>query len=494
MDEFSKGWAKVLSNWKNIVSINLYVQVTHFRLMIIIVTYIIYLLSLHYFPQPIYPQLLGTPSINMPVIFVHGVNIREGVDYSKNVATRNELIKRLILEPLGDKDDRFKQIEIVNPYWGDLGVKFSWDQATLPKIGEPASALELFEGQSLTTPNADIGFVEMIDDLDASPSALENDGSSRFKRAAEKDLPAFIEALLLPIIFSEVTLTNTTQDNAEKVGVGEALLIVAAQKVGEDDEVKAKVTAATSDDEIVDLLKIAILARFDDLAAESELVKPSPLEINFDWVPSFKDKAGEFLNRTTNAPARLASIPVLKTFRETLHQNIANFVGDGFVYLNERGDENNNPGPIVLKVLEAIRDAPRHHDQEPTIIITHSMGGNILYDILTYYAPNLSIDVWILVGGQVGLFEEMKIFQTSDKALGTPQKLSGLESQVSYWLNVYDVTDIFSFKVDPVFQDVDEDLVFNTGTSPVKSHGGYFKRPSFYRAIQRRIEEALIAS
>jgi len=60
------------------------------------------------------------------VIFIHGVATRESNDYRKECATRNELLQHFVLEPLATRGDRFKNIAIRNPYWGDLAANFRW--------------------------------------------------------------------------------------------------------------------------------------------------------------------------------------------------------------------------------------------------------------------------------------------------------------------------------------------------------------------------------
>jgi hypothetical protein len=136
-------------------------------------------------------------------------------------------------------------------------------------------------------------------------------------------------------------------------------------------------------------------------------------------------------------------------------------------------------------------ETPRSHPQEPLIVVTHSMGGNIVYDILTHFAPELEVDAWISVGSQVGQFEEMKLFRASDPGIVKPSKVRGLKPHVKYWLNVYDPVDLFGFLAAPVFRDLDEDFLFRTGAGDLQSHGAYFKRPRFYREVFSRLERVL---
>lgn len=447
----------------------------------------------------------------MPVIFIHGVNTRYDKDYVKDVAARNELIQRLVLAPLADKYPRLKQIEIVSPYWGEHGVDFAWNQASVPDV----SVLEGLGGGTSGTPKSDLEIMETLKELQATSqgttSPLESLGANDnpLKTAATKDLVRFIEAMLMPLILSEMNLLSEIenipekpqledkyrgqQENAlKKEGRLEALLSVASLEVATDPDVKKEVAKASSDEEVIKLLKKKIQTRFEKLVSppdtaptEGGLESLGPGELE-----NLKDRIGEIFDRTFNAPKRLATVAALDQFREGLHSDLSQFLGDVFVYLNERGGKN-EPGPIVSAVLHDIREAIKSKpNDEPLIIITHSMGGNILYDILTYYAPELKVDVWVSVGGQVGQFEEMKLFKNSNKEIRGPKKVAGLKP-VGYWLNVYDPADVLSFKVAPIFDAVDQDKKFLTGASALKSHGAYFKRPSFYRMLREHIEEAL---
>ena len=66
---------------------------------------------------------------------------------------------------------------------------------------------------------------------------------------------------------------------------------------------------------------------------------------------------------------------------------IATFIGDAFQYLSERGD-GSAPGPIGRTVLAALLEgsARARQSDEPLVVISHSFGGEIVYDILTHYA------------------------------------------------------------------------------------------------------------
>ncbi len=142
----------------------------------------------------------------MPAIFIHGVNTRNNEDYRKNRAARDELLQRLVLQPLAEKGKRFEHIEIVNPYWGNFGVSFWWDEASLPEV----HALENLGAENEGTPESDLELAETVKDLAGThrpgSSRLENLGTDErmFKRAAEKDLTRFVETILSPLLLSEM--------------------------------------------------------------------------------------------------------------------------------------------------------------------------------------------------------------------------------------------------------------------------------------------------
>ncbi len=436
----------------------------------------------------------------MPVIFIHGVNTRDNEDYRKNRAARDELLQRLVLQPLAEKGNRFEQIEIVNPYWGNFGVSFWWDQASLPEV----DVLENLGPENEGTPESDLELTETVKTLAGTrrsdSSRLEYLGTDErmFKRAAEKDLTRFTETILSPLLLSEMRLAEDNGVTPETEGVLQALLAMAAKEVTSNPNVKAEVIATSSDDEVMELLKEKVKARFEQLV-QDELAAPkevTPLDkqlepLGSDWLEGLKDRIGELFDRAIDAPARVASASALALFRDGLHRNFSRFLGDVFVYLNERGDKE-DPGPIISTVLKAIKTAPKHHPDEPLIIITHSMGGNILYDILTYYDTNLKFDVWVSVASQVGQFEEMKIFKASDKNVYKPNKVTGLKSHFGYWLNVYDPLDNFGFKAAPIFADVDAEVEYQTGAGTLQAHSEYFGRASFYQIVREQIEKALL--
>ena len=69
----------------------------------------------------------------MPIVFVHGVNTRNGPAYDAGVKVTKGYLKdcfggtRIGGRPLAAIKD------IAFPYWGDLGTTFAWQMASLPR-------------------------------------------------------------------------------------------------------------------------------------------------------------------------------------------------------------------------------------------------------------------------------------------------------------------------------------------------------------------------
>jgi len=441
------------------------------------------------------------------VVFVHGVNIRDGdPGYFQDLSARGALLRRLWLKPLQDKGDHFVHLEIANPYWGRHGVQFHWDHDTLPKL---ESKLDYMGGEDdEVLPLSDHEMATILRELGAGETGrsaqLDILGPSEgtIQRAATKDLRRFLEAVLAPIIMSERSLAVDDGATPEQVGVREALLMEAADDVAGDAAMPAIVAGAAGDEQVMDVLQSAVLEQFERLVRSEPsagLIAAVPAAddrqldilgtIGDAWA-DLRDRTGEFFSRAREAPRRVLSTSAIDRYRAVSHYNLTRFFGDVFVYLQHRGDRQ-SPGPIVSTVLHALTATPRSHPKEPLIVLTHSMGGNIVYDLLTHFAPDLNVDAWISVGSQVGQFEEMKLFKASNVTVGKPGKVRGLKPRVKYWLNVYDPVDLFGFLAQPVFEDVDEDLRFRTGAGDVRSHGAYFLRPRFYREVRSRLEKAL---
>jgi len=389
----------------------------------------------------------------MPMVFVHGVGVRKGPGYDGNVAARSSLIKRFCLKKIVPNWQKF---EIGNPYWGGDAAKFYWDHASIPK-----------------------GKHEQLGEQESS--------------------------LIIPVLETAVALTDR-----------KAILVSVARARGLTEAIDLLWTLATAGHGVKLGEDMALLA---EKALEVAERTPNP-----EWLPSVADdqtfigrlreevdknesktdieilgvrEAWEGLRETASRIALIIPSEVSKDFltitRRWLHVHITTFLGDAMVYLNERGSPE-KPGPIVQRVLTAIdeADALRQRNGEPLYLMGHSMGGNILYDILTWFRPRLSVDALITVGSQPPLFEELKLFGVSDKKI--PANVANdrvpKRAEIGRWINVFDLNDILSFEAARIFDGV-RDFAYETGAGLATAHISYLNRPSFQSHLGARIREGM---
>jgi hypothetical protein len=128
------------------------------------------------------------------------------------------------------------------------------------------------------------------------------------------------------------------------------------------------------------------------------------------------------------------------------------------------------------------------------VVVSHSMGGQIVYDALTYYLPSdpsladIQMDFWLASASQVGFFEEAKLFHLVDARYRTGTK-APFPPRLGTWWNVWDHNDFLSFTAADIFEGIDDEP-FDSGLSLLAAHGGYLRRPSFHRRFAEKLQAA----
>jgi hypothetical protein len=169
-----------------------------------------------------------------------------------------------------------------------------------------------------------------------------------------------------------------------------------------------------------------------------------------------------------------------------LAATVARTVGDVLAYKDDRGTPE-QPGRIVQEVAAALSEAADLRTTgDPLIVVAHSLGGIIVYDIVTWFRPDISIDVLVTVGSQVGWFEELKLFGVSDDAVPNGVAKVAKPISVKRWINVFDLNDPLGYACEAIF-DGAEDYAYATGQ--IVAHGAYFEQPSFHVRLGERFRE-----
>ncbi|MFJ3638028.1 hypothetical protein [Streptomyces sp. NPDC090112] len=206
--------------------------------------------------------------------------------------------------------------------------------------------------------------------------------------------------------------------------------------------------------------------------------------------------AGALPSRVVRAVHRLRALnvtvrtrPLAAGVRRWGARPAARLMGDVMSYLTGRGSVA-APGPIVELVASSLAEAARDATMrgEPLVVVAHSMGGNIVHDVLTHFRTDIDVDLLVTVGTQVGLFEELKLFASSDPKLPTREQLKvPALPNVDRWLNVLDRSDPLAFAAGPVFEGA-EDLIFSTGEW--WAHGAYLTSCDFHARLAHRVRKS----
>jgi hypothetical protein len=433
----------------------------------------------------------------MPILFIHGVAVRSDDEWPSIRKYLREYVAPAIASDPQNVDLRFVQ-------WYPSGGKFYWDRKSRPLSailgmgagaaeGAVARAMELTE---VSVDASDAPGVEASVDTGglvaggAGPGAAASGPPPRLRDMTPDELSDLFAAVVESTARDE-TSTLTEAERAEAT--------IAADQAAHDPGTRARLAAQPDAD--------AERTEFEQIVAERLQARTaSGLSAHGGtpgWLRDLGDRLGETLQRAVGLPGWAVS-RVLGELRRPLNDFITLFFGDVFIYLQEQVDENGGPGKIGRVLLDELKHAARNQKErggEPIIILSHSMGGQVVYDALTYFMdrdPDLRdvrVDFWCATASQVGLFEELKLFRASDETIGgipgmTREKVPFPDrKRLGHWWNVWDSNDFISYTGAPIFEGV-HDEGFDSGMSLIQAHSGYLQRPSFYRRFAERLRTA----
>jgi hypothetical protein len=380
----------------------------------------------------------------MPLVFVHGVATRPTPNYQAMVRQRNELFRRLVMEA---------DTVIYDPDWGSGAVNFrsgGW-------IPEPG-ATEAFR----------IGQPQLVG------------GSSVAAAVATKNLDEALD-LAFGVLLAERAETG----GDDPVDEDDLTAFAAAVRYLEAGGDRSAFTASMTDDQFAEAVRTELQPNLPTEAVES-----------YGLGDVFR-RLGKGLRRVTDPFRDAGSDVVLRFIRKPLSNQVALFLGDIFVYLRwrEADYDSGTYARIFRPIIDDLVRANSQPDSERLIVVGHSLGAVILYDLLTddraleeiaeRSGKPLQIDLLASVGAQPGLFADMGLYDRQRDAAGKLPR----PACVQRWINVYDYTDVLSFKAEPFFSGV-KDYEFNNVTGVLEAHTTYFQRPSFYKRFRKRLEEA----
>ncbi|MFE3547426.1 hypothetical protein ACFXN2_02015 [Streptomyces kronopolitis] len=397
----------------------------------------------------------------MPLVHVHGIGNRAPQD-PEHVAVRDALYRQHVLTAAGC--DQGKSL-IFSPWWGGLVAEPAWDWASLN-----VSGMERLGGsEEVTTVGA------AVREVVAQVGLVESDRV--LIAAAATSLQWSIEIICGALVGTEQELREgaafcgrataywAERSNYGRHGDGPAVFPWLAE-VGDDHGL------------------------LDRLSQELEAWCPSPTSPvratasgweTFGAAGGVPRAARAVLRRLNSYAASAITRGGAALVRGRPTRSLALLLGDVMGYFAQRDvDAGSSIVAVVADALQEASDHARQHS-EPLIVVAHSMGGNIVHDVLSHFCPDLQVDLLVTAGTQVGLFEELKLFRASDHSLTAAGggKVPALPN-VSRWVNVVDPADPLAFAAAPVFAGA-KDLRFGTGAW--WAHGHYVTSPHFHHRI-----------
>ncbi|MET7694095.1 hypothetical protein ABZT06_40040 [Streptomyces sp. NPDC005483] len=390
----------------------------------------------------------------MPIVFVHGVNNRKGPGYDQAVGTRDALFRDVFLPAAGLPDT-----VVVNPYWGDVGVRFAFNLDSVPtgrehcvtlgSAGQEGSFFLLAAAASAAAPEA------------PRPSAV-------LITLARRDLDSALDLVYLAAVHV------AEGDEAQSVALAAPLAQYALAHRGAPPSWLSQ---------IVDDQQFILRLQEDLQAAEPEPAVHPVVRLGF--IGEVWERVREGVDRLHDEAADFVGKAAWSAVRELLVPTVPRFLGDVFVYLEGRGSAS-DPGPIPDRMTEALQEGMRGRAaDDPLIVVGHSLGGAIAYDMLSEFCTDVTADVLCTVGSQVGLLEEMKVLAVSDDD-ATGRK-AAKPPNVERWINVFDYNDVLSYKLEPIFDDVID--YSYPSRDLLRAHGAYFGQPSFFQRLGTRVQE-----
>ncbi len=430
----------------------------------------------------------------MPLVFIHGVNVRQGALYDKEVTFRDRSFIDIFYRELG------RQVEstsILNPYWGHLGASPSDDNPFLPR-GQyqmlyaarphhdvtPSACAEILE-ERLTEVDAENPFLDLAregslaDVVDVLWDLAGEDLSHGIDEAkvSASDLARQAYKVLHFAQTDEASnWLKKAKTDEDLFGKLDALLFTGEDSGnGGDKRTSAFATAIrTAGKNLRERIQKARLRLRKKLKEAGSTAKENVLHTH-----------QKIQSKTVSATAKVLFDPL----RSVFHNQFSLLIGDSFIYF--AGRTTDEASPICTIVLDAIKQAAsmRTAADPELIVVGHSMGGIILCDILTHFGKEIDFDIAITVGSQFPLFADLKMFpglQNKERPLPIPEN-------VRRWINIFDPHDFLGYPASHLFQGID-DFHLPSGTIGGRAHMDYFNRRSFYSQLGRRIGHGLPAS
>ena len=159
---------------------------------------------------------------------------------------------------------------------------------------------------------------------------------------------------------------------------------------------------------------------------------------------------------------------------------------DLHIYYRKRVKVDKKPEESAKKIIrERLKEVLLSHNGEEILLIAHSMGSIVAYDVLTFMVPEINIHSFVTIGSPLGfpmikreIFKEFEMDYTQQTKLPTPENinkawhnLADLEDNVAINYNLEDDYSANSMGVAPDDVLVKNDYEYAGKQNPHKSFG-----------------------
>jgi hypothetical protein len=403
----------------------------------------------------------------MPVIFVHGITVRQ-----ERFPTLLDSVRKGLSKQRND-------LVVEGFYWGDMASSLRYSGASIPGFLEGARAVELAQGALadetqlsmllLDEPLLELRLLKDVEDFDPSGAGFipmppeveqrnqvlaENWDTVARTLAQSKELAA-----LAGMQLTEYSWQNIVKATFDAAGKTERTLTVADLL----DPLTRSLTASLYREIEGDRATLDTAFVWSGAEAKIQELLEAELGGQRGWLgDKLKGLAG-------GAAAHGLTLAMRHGLRRRIMEAISLFVGDVLAYMAKREE-------IQAALEKTIAVALRKSDT-PLWLVGHSLGGILSFDHCLRTARK--VERLMTVGSQVGLFAELGAFPTLK-----PEPGGNLASPASIekWLNVYDPDDILSFLAQPVMTKA-VDIEFDTKAPFPVSHSEYWKLDKMYARL-----------
>lgn len=236
-----------------------------------------------------------------------------------------------------------------------------------------------------------------------------------------------------------------------------------------------------------------------------ETDKSNDLYLNERYVPAAKRKVNKpngikenFINFFTKQRDKIL-------FNETMHVNFPSFTDliikyffkDLDVYLTQLCVEKNKSDCLAKDIIrEKITNALKKHKRKEILLIAHSMGSIVSYDVLIQSENDIKIDSLITIGSPLGvpfifdkLRNDLSVVQGDNKRLRTPENilynwenLADTEDKVAQSADLRKLFATNSHNVAPTMELVENNYQSEGIENPHKSFG-YLRTPELAQIV-----------